>query len=245
MRFFFLDQAYHEDSIKILNLLAHENYLFYLNWLMGARRVDDAQNAWRMLDGKERIQPELLSRYVHFLLYNKRVADAKTAWNRAGHSGITNPKFEQKISNRGFGWQLYNPKTKLWMIKRKYLLQSKRQNVVQVTFNGSQNLSFSSFLQVLPVNSEKKYRITWDWKSQHLTTDQRPFFEIYGFNYKGLYFRGPMLPKSTNWHEATIEFDVPIGCEAVVIRLRRLPSERFDSKINGMLWMDNFRIQSL
>jgi hypothetical protein len=30
-----------------------------------------------------------------------------------------------------------------------------------------------------------------------------------------------------------------------VLRLRRQPSKRFDSKIKGMLWIDDFRLQTI
>ena len=242
---FMLDQAYGEDSAQILETLAHDNYISYLYWLLGGRRVDDAQTVWQALDDHEKEQPALLSRYVHFLLHNKRVADAKAVWRQAGHFGIINPKFEEAMINQGFGWRFFNPKTEASMIKRKYLLQSEREYVLQVTFSGQQNLGFSHFFQILPADPGKKYRIGWDWKSRQLTTDQRPFIEIYGFECKGLYVRGSMLPGSTDWHEAAIEFEVPEDCEAVGIRLRRLPSKRFDSKISGMLWMDNFSMRDL
>jgi len=239
---FLLDQKYGEDTAKILKLLASDNYITYLEWLMVGRRVDDVQTVWRELDDHDKEQPVLLSRYVHFLLHNKRVADAKAVWRQVGHSGITNPKFEEEMVNQGFGWRYHNPGTEEWVIKRKYLLQSEREYVLQVAFFGQQNLSFGHFFQIFPANPGKKYRLTLDWKSRQLTTDQRPFFELYGYDCKGIYVRGPMLPESADWYEAIIAFDVPEACEAVVVRLRRLPSKRFDSKISGMLWMDNFKI---
>jgi len=242
---FLLDQAYGEDSIQILEILAHDNYIPYLNWLMGGRRVDDAQTVWQALDDHEKKQPALLFRYVHFLLHNKRVPDAKAVWRQVGYFGITNPKFEKEMINQGFGWRFYSPKTEAWMTKRKYLLQSEREYVLQVVFSGQENIRFHHFYQIYPVDPGKKYRLEWDWKSRQLTTDQRPFIEIYGFECTGLYIKGPMLPGSTDWHDASIEFEVPEDCEAVVVRLRRLPSKRFDSKISGTVWLDNFSIRSL
>ena len=239
---FLLDQKYGEDTAKILKILASDNYIPYLEWLMGGRRVDDVQEVWRKLDDHDKEKPVLLSRYVNFLLHNERVADAIGVWRQAGHSGITNPKFEEEMVNQGFGWRYHNPGTEEWVIKRKYLLQSEREHVLQIAFFGQQNLSFGHFFQILPAYPGKKYRLTLDLKSRQLTTDQRPFFEIYGYECEGIYVRGPMLPESADWHEAAIEFDVPEACEAVVVRLRRLPSKRFDSKISGMLWMDNFII---
>ena len=43
----------------------------------------------------------------------------------------------------------------------------------------------------------------------------------------------------------TLEFTPPEECHAVVVRLRRLPSRRFDSKIAGTLWLDDFKLEKL
>lgn len=242
---FLLDQAYGEDSTRILDILAPDNYISYLDWLMRGRRVEDARTVWQALDNRGTEDPALLSRYVHFLLHNKQIADAKAVWHQGGHDGITNPKFENEMINREFGWRFYNPKNEEWVIKRKYLLQSEREYVLQVTFTGEKNLSFSHFYQIIPVDPGKKYGVEWDWKSRQLTTDQRPTIEIYGFGCKGLHVRGPMLAESTDWHQAAIEFEAPEDCEAVVIRLRRLLSKRIDSKIGGTVWLDNFSMRDL
>jgi hypothetical protein len=52
--------------------------------------------------------------------------------------------------------------------------------------------------------------------------------------------------KGTNlWHTETLEFTPPEECNAVVVRLRRLPSRRFDSKIAGTLWLDDFKLEKI
>jgi len=42
-----------------------------------------------------------------------------------------------------------------------------------------------------------------------------------------------------------MEFTVPEDCHAVVIRLHRRPSNRFDNKIAGMLWLDDFKLDKM
>jgi hypothetical protein len=52
--------------------------------------------------------------------------------------------------------------------------------------------------------------------------------------------------KGTNlWQTETLEFTPPEECNAVVVRLRRLKSRRFDSKIAGTLWLDDFKLEKL
>jgi hypothetical protein len=38
---------------------------------------------------------------------------------------------------------------------------------------------------------------------------------------------------------------VPEDCHAVVVRLRRRPSHRFDNKIAGILWLDDFELEKM
>jgi hypothetical protein len=51
-----------------------------------------------------------------------------------------------------------------------------------------------------------------------------------------------MMLGSVQWRKAAFEFTPPEGCHAVVVRLRRNTSGRFDSKISGTLWLDDFRL---
>jgi len=54
-----------------------------------------------------------------------------------------------------------------------------------------------------------------------------------------------MMLGTHDWREQNIEFTVPEDCRAVVVRLRRQPSHRFDNKIAGVLWLDDFRLEKL
>jgi hypothetical protein len=78
-----------------------------------------------------------------------------------------------------------------------------------------------------------------------VTTDQRPFVEIIGYDVKGLYQTGPMMDRSQAWQTDFIEFSVPPDCHAALVRLRRRPSHRFDSKIRGTVWLDDFRLETM
>jgi hypothetical protein len=42
-----------------------------------------------------------------------------------------------------------------------------------------------------------------------------------------------------------MEFTVPQACHAVVVRLCRQSSHRFDNKIAGILWLDDFKLEKM
>ena len=95
------------------------------------------------------------------------------------------------------------------------------------------------------MNPYEKYRLTYEWKSRGITTDQGPFVEVCSYDKHGLYQAGPMITGSRSWHEKAIEFEIPADCRAAVVRLRRRASMRFDAKISGMVWIDGFRLDKL
>ena len=72
-----------------------------------------------------------------------------------------------------------------------------------------------------------------------------PYVEIVGYDQNGLSQTGPMITGTHEWREESIEFRPPAGCRAVVVQVRRRPSHRFDSKIKGSFWLDNFRLETL
>ncbi|MBW2248852.1 MAG: hypothetical protein JRF62_17075, partial [Deltaproteobacteria bacterium] len=78
---------------------------------------------------------------------------------------------------------------------------------------------------------------------KNITTDQGPFVDIYGYDCKGVYFKGPMMLDTHPWQEQDMEFTVPQACQAVVVRVRRRKSHRFDNKISGILWLDDFKLE--
>lgn len=236
---FVLDQEFENHADAAGDALTPENLPHYLSWLMQGKRVEDARIVWEKMPLSRKQDPDMHGRYVHFLLSHRRVADAKAAW---GKSGLTHPDFEGEIVHRGFDWRWHNPKDERWAVKRSFFPDPNRVHAAQITFAGQDNLNFHHLYQIFPVAPGTAYTLGFEWRSRGLTTDQRPFVEIYGYDCKGLYAKGPMAPPETDWQTVEIPFTVPKGCEAAVVRVRRIKSHRFDSKIEGRIWVDNFRV---
>jgi hypothetical protein len=167
-------------------------------------------------------------------------------WQKTtGNDGLTNPGFETDITGLGFDWRHWGEKDGNWELRRSNYETAEGNFALKVTFNGQENISFQHLYQIFAVNPKKRYRITYAWKSRGITSDEGPFVDIYSYDKKGLYKAGPMLTGTHGWHEDSIEFDIPDNCHAAVVRLRRRPSRRFDSKIRGMVWIDNFRLEKI
>lgn len=240
-----LDIYYHRQAGDALSALAPENRLAYMQWLMRWERTEDVRLAWDGLPETERKDSEFRLSYVDYLVGQKRVDEARLLWDADNEASFTNSGFEQEILQKGFGWRFRDGPDQLWRVRRVTDSEGASNHVLEVKFTGRENLRFHHLYQVLPVRPLAPYRLSYRWKADELTTDQGPFVEVYGYDCGGLREAGPMMLGSVQWREAAFEFTPPEGCHAVVVRLRRNTSGRFDSKINGTLWLDDFKLDRI
>jgi len=218
--FYLMDIHYTGKVDSVLTILDSENLVYYLRWLIRSRRQADARSAWEKILEKNLLTPDVLLKYVHFLINQKSVAEASGLWvEHTGTTGITNPGFEEEITRQGFDWRYGVEPDDLWKVKRVDDPVYEGENGLRVSFSGHENIAFHHLYQIVPVDPSTRYRLSYWWRSEEMGT--RP------------------------WTPATIEFTSPGTCRALVIRLRRIPSHRFDCNIAGTLWLDNFRLESI
>ena len=154
---------------------------------------------------------------------------------------MTNPGFEAPLSNKGFGWRHWNPDN-AWQIQRLPGNAASDDYALRITFSGEKNIQFYHLWQLIPVQPLQNYTLSFWWRSQDISTDQLPYIEVRDFDCQFFSINSPMAAPSSDWEKITIDFSVPQDCHAVRIRVRRDKSHRFDSKIKGRLWLDNFQL---
>ena len=241
-----LDLHHNGDTAAVVDDLQAENLVPYLKWLMRWGRVEATGTVWQRILKEGQPDPDVVLQYTHFLVGQKKVLAAREIWHKFnGTAGMTNADFEKEITRRGFDWRYREDKKENWEIRRVISAASEESHALRIWFAGEENISFHHLYQIVPVVPLQPYRLSYRWKSKWITTDQGPFVEIYGYDQKGLHHKGPMITGTNLWHTETLEFTPPAECNAVVIRLRRLKSRRFDSKIAGTLWLDDFKIEKL
>jgi len=234
------------DVKAAMAALEPDNLVLYLSWLMGWGKTAEALVVWQKITEIGDPDANTGLQFAHFLLGKKRIAEAKTIWrDYLGIDGMTNAGFEEEITGRGFDWRYRNDRGANWVIARVKQGAYEGRYALQIIFAGRQNISFQNVFQIIPVVPLEKFSLTYSLKSDRITTDQGPFVEIIGYDQKGLSQKGPMITGTHDWREESIEFRSPERCQAVVVRVRRRPSHRFDSKIKGTLWLDNFRLETL
>jgi len=234
------------DVKAVMGALEADHLLLFLSWLMQWGKTEDSLVVWQKMIEKGNPGAQTGLRYAHFLLDKKHVSEAKVIWRQyGGVDGMTNGGFENQITRSGFDWRFGSDKEGNWTIKRVDREAYEGRYALRISFNGRKNVSFQDAFQIVPVIPLKRYRLIYAWKSQGISTDQGPFVEIVGYDRGGFYQSGPMILETRGWQEQTIGFRPPEGCQAVIVRVRRRPSRRFGSKIQGILWLDDFRLEAL
>ncbi len=234
------------DVTAAITVLDPDNLVLYLSWLMRWGMTENSLVVWQKIRKNSKPDTEIGLQYAHFLLGEKRIAESISVWQEyLSLDGMTNAGFENEISQRGFDWRHWGDKDSSWTIERVSQGAYKGKYALRISFAGRRNISFQNIYQIVPVIPLERMSLNYAWKSDGITTDQGLFIEIIGYDQKGFSQSGPMIIGTHKWREESIDFRPPAECRAVVVRVRRRPSHRFDSKIKGSFWLDNFRLEIL
>ena len=239
-----VDTHFSGDVRATLDALAPAARPAYLEWLLRWGRLEDARTVWQTITADAPPDESIRLKFVNFLISKKEVGEAGAIWYGPGEKGpLTNGGFEQAVSNSGFDWHWGRDPAGHWHIQQAFGQGRDHGTAVRISFYGQENIAFHHLYQIVPVTPGVAYRLHWWWRGQALTTDQGPFVEVYGYDCRGFRMASPMLTGDCDWQEAALTFTAPENCRAVVVRVRRNKSQRFDSKIAGTLWVDDFDIE--
>ncbi|MCF8029079.1 MAG: tetratricopeptide repeat protein [Desulfobacteraceae bacterium] len=238
-----VDRHFDQRAQMVIAVLEPGNLPDYLRWLMRRDRIEDSLAAWSALRGKLEVDRELYERYVSYLVRNKEIAEAVRIRER--YTGLkdemVNPGFESEISGHVFGWQAWSREH--WDVRRDRYQARQGNYALRVDFTGEKNINFYHVRQYVPVQPGKTYSLSFQWRSRNLTTDKRPYFEIRGVNCQKSRWKTDMIAMDADWHEQRLSFEPGPDCRAVMIRMRRHRSHRFDNKIDGTVWVDGFQLK--
>jgi len=242
----FLHTYFSGNASAVVSVMDAKHLSTYLDWLMKWSMTEESLTVWHSMAHAVEPEKETALRYADFLLHNKRIETAKKIWRKYTKAAdLTNPGFETECTGKGFDWCYWNEENANAEVMRVKHDARQGDYSLRLFFDGRENIDFHHFYQVFTADPLSSYRLTYAWKSQRITTDQGLFIEILGYDAEGLYTSGPQIIGTHGWREVSIEFEMPERCRAGIVRLRRLPSLRFDSKIRGTLWLDDFRLKKI
>jgi len=230
-----------EDLIRNIG---RENIMHLFDYCIRKRLPQKALFFWQMIEseGVDWREKQALV-FLNMLLGTGEVQEAGNIWRSHFNSQIImyNGDFSKNFLQRAFGWR--GRKDRGFAQGFDQVLGETSSRNLHYRFKGWENLNFSHLSQIVPIESRKEYELSAELKSQKLTTDQRPFLEVYGYKCKMAYAKSEMVEPDQDWTSYKVNFSVPGECSAVVVRLRRKESSHIDSKLAGKIWLRNFTIR--
>ena len=144
-------RQYIRDPDRILDAIPEKILPSYLVFLMNSNKLDDSKVVFNKLKNNGGIPDSLFLDYVNFTIYKGDILFAKGLWSeRYGNwDGVWNPSFESEPLNRGFDWRFNTHVDGAEILRVKGGIDGNYS--VEVIFDGTQNLDFTQFGQIVPV----------------------------------------------------------------------------------------------
>lgn len=138
---------------------------------------------------------------------------------------IWNPRFELQPTASPLDWSIQPPES----------VRIERGKGLEIRFPGEENVSLATVRQFVTVRPGR-YRFTADLEAAGLTTNQRPFFHIFDPAHPGS-VNVEVPVDNTGEESGPLRYNVtvPAGTRVLQIQLERRRSEKFDSKIAGVV----------
>jgi tetratricopeptide (TPR) repeat protein len=222
----------------------------WLQYLMQAGRLDDAQRTWDWIAQRGYADDRTAGEYADFLVQQGHPDWAASAW--AQHLGaragdyrkstyLFNGSFEFEPNPSPFDWSLgHAPGVE---VARDCTTAWSGNCSLRISFAGTQNLGFAAASQLAFVRSGPQH-FHASVRTEGLTTDQGIRFRICDAESPARLdvifgqFTGTMP-----WSPVEQDFAVPTQTKLLRVQVIRQPSMKFDNKVSGTAWIDELRLE--
>ncbi len=219
------------------------NYPVFLSELMYWKQPDAALALFNIMEKKGvHWEEKDQLRFCDFLIANDRLKEAKIVWRLLEKNDISlihDGGFEAEPLDMAFGWRFSSDPD--FIVERTTVGAYSGGSCLHVHFKGTRNINSDLACQIVPVSPGAAYTLRFVRKSSSLTTDRGVFLMVSGYKNEFKTTSEQVLGDCP-WKEDKIEFSVPAGCEAIVLRVRRDESLKIDSKISGDYWLDSVEL---
>jgi len=223
--------------------IGRDNIIHLFHHAARTGKVEAALAFWPEIEklGVDNYRPEVLV-FLNSLIQHDRLAEAAAIWRTYfnGESLLANGDFDKEPTNTAFDWRISAPKGSSWRIEA---ADDGKGRAMRLHFSGTDNLGYQHLTQIVPLAPGRKYRLIGKYKTDKLTTDQRPYLEVIGFQCPMAPVRSAGVAASQPWTALSLPFEVPADCRAVVVRVRRDPSTHLDNLLAGDLWLKEMAIE--
>jgi hypothetical protein len=144
-----------------------------------------------------------------------------------------NGGFETEPLQSGFDWRFVS--TDDAEVRRDTTVAREGLSSLQVSFSGKQNIDYMGVAHDLAVEKGKRYTLNFWMKTEGISTNEGMFVEILGCQDCN---PSPKQIGTTYWQQFQIPFTA--AAEQVSVRLRRVPTDKFENLLKGKVWLDGF-----
>ena len=222
----------------------------WLQFLIQARRLDDAEHTWDWVASHGHADDALAGEFAEFLVRQGHPDSAASAW--AQHLGtrvgdyrkttyLFNGDLESEPVQSPFDWTV--ARTEGVEVARDCTISWSGKCSLHILFGGTRNLDFAAASQLTFVHPGSFHFHAYI-RTDSLTTDQGLRFQISDAEAPARFdvvfgqFTG-----SSPW--SAVENDLRVGPETRLLRVQviRQPSMKFDNKVGGTAWIDDLKLE--
>jgi hypothetical protein len=220
------------------------------SWLMHVIERNDRQAAaltWAWMRGHSLTSPQLLNQYTAFLIGRGDLDGAAGEWN-AFYSGtrpeggnlLYNGGFERPLTGGPFDWNI-SPENGVQASIDRQVAHTGAASV-RIDFPGAENVSFQG-VSTSAVVYGSTVRLSVFFKSDGITTNEGVRVAVADAQRPDRFsFVSDPLTGSTDWRKLEYSFALPAQTRLLRISLVRRPSLKFDNKVAGTAWFDDFEL---
>jgi hypothetical protein len=226
----------------------------YLHFLITRNSLKDTVTVWSELEKyKKSLSATDYKRFIRFLIRHKDFKKAFHVWSEAlavRDINIMRPSPENLVTDGGFesidqedlGFQWSCMSIKGARVVQDSEIYREGSRALRIVFNGQENPNFSHVRQFVYLEAPGEYRFDGFIKTEGITTTNGIFIEIIGYEKKRMYLATPTFTGTHPWKNVRLPFKTSEAKTAVLLRVRRKMSRKFDKFIDGTVWIDSFRI---
>jgi tetratricopeptide (TPR) repeat protein len=216
-------------------------------------RADDALRVWNTLTPEQKKENESDAKIIAQALFEKKYFRAAVGFTR--ELGIETEAEAGKFQNAGFetetgrendsyfSWKVITAEKVDVRFDRTQKHGGNRS--LRIAFNGFSAAQYYQVYQIVAVEPNAKYRLSFWARGENLKSAGNPLIEIVNANDDKLIKASDAFPDgSSDWQEMKIEFVAPPNAEGVIVRVARAFCGA-QCPLFGTIWLDDFQLTKL
>jgi hypothetical protein len=196
--------------------LDYHHALFYVDSLLDAHAVIEADQAWKQLASK---------------------SAQLRAYSEPGNL-ITDGSFAEEILASGFDWR-FTPRLKIAATLDKSEFHTGDRSLRLVYNDSGSDAGISQYIAVQP---NTQYRLSAWVKSDHLETANGPALTVFDSDHHAMLGSTGETVGTTEWHQVESELQTGPNTQLIVFVIERHPGE---TRIQGTFWVDDIVLKAI